>query len=90
MEAQLVAAPLRQTLLLVAELGGPPLVAALAVGVVISLVQAVVQVNEPTLTYLPKVIVIFAVLAVTASFALASVTHYAHGIFDAVVMAGNG
>lgn len=90
MEAQLVAMPLRQTLLLVVELGGPPLVAALFVGVVISLVQAVVQVNEPTLTYLPKVIAIFAVLAFTASFALAAVTHYANGIFDAIVMAGNG
>lgn len=90
MEAEFIAAPLRQTLLLVVELGGPPLVAALAVGVVISLVQAVVQVNEPTLTYLPKVIVIFAVLAVTASFSLAAVTHYAQGIFDALVMAGNG
>ena len=89
MQAELVAAPLRQTLLLVAELGGPPLLAALAVGVVMSLIQAVIQVNEPTLAYLPKVIAIFGVLALTASFALASLDHYARGIFDAVMMAGN-
>lgn len=89
MQAELVAAPLRQTLLLVAELGGPPLLAALAVGVVMSLIQAVIQVNEPTLAYLPKVIAIFGVLALTASFTLASLDHYARGIFDAVMMAGN-
>ena len=89
MQAELVAAPLRQTLLLVAELGGPPLLAALAVGIVMSLIQAVIQVNEPTLAYLPKVIAIFGVLALTASFALASLDHYARGIFDAVMMAGN-
>jgi flagellar biosynthesis protein FliQ len=90
MENDLVAAPLRQTLLLVAELGGPPLLAALAVGVVMSLIQAVIQVNEPTLAYLPKVVVIGGVLALTAPIALASLTEYARAIFDAVVMAGNG
>ncbi len=90
MENDLVAAPLRQTLLLVAELGGPPLLAALAVGVVMSLIQAVIQVNEPTLAYLPKVLVIGGVLALTAPIAQAAITEYARAIFDAVVMAGNG
>jgi flagellar biosynthetic protein FliQ len=90
LENDLVAGPLRQTLLLVAELGGPPLLAALAVGVVMSLIQAVIQVNEPTLAYLPKVLAIGAVLALTASFTLVSMTQYARDIFDAVVMAGNG
>lgn len=90
METDLVAAPLRQTLMLVVEIGGPPLLAALAVGVVMSLIQAVVQVNEPTLAYLPKVLVIGGVLALTAPVALAAFTQYARAIFDAVVMVGNG
>ncbi len=90
MGSELVAAPLRQTLLLVAELGGPPLLAALAVGVMMSLLQALIQVQEPTLAYLPKVIAIGGVLALTASFAAASLTHFARTIFDAVVMAGGG
>jgi flagellar biosynthetic protein FliQ len=90
LENDLVAGPLRQTLLLVAELGGPPLLAALAVGVIMSLIQAVIQVNEPTLAYLPKLLAIGAVLALTASFALVSMTQYARDIFDAVVMVGNG
>ena len=90
MDSELVAAPLRQTLLLVAELGGPPLLAALAVGVAMSLIQAVIQVNEPTLAYLPKVIAIGGVLVLTASFAAVSIDDYARAIFDAVVMAGGG
>ncbi len=88
MDIGLVAAPLRQTLLLVAELGGPPLLAALAVGVVMSLIQAVIQVQEPTLAYLPKVLAIGGVLALMGSFAAASLSHYARDIFDAVVMVG--
>ena len=36
------------------KLGGPLLVAALVVGLIISLLQAVTQINEPTLVFLPK------------------------------------
>ena len=49
---------LREALLLCLELGGPPLTAALAVGLVVSLLQAVTQINEPTLAFVPKVVAI--------------------------------
>jgi flagellar biosynthetic protein FliQ len=90
MEADLIANSLRRTLLLVAELGGPPLLAALAVGVAMSLIQAVIQVNEPTLAFLPKLIAIGGVLALMASFAITATGTYAHDIFDAVIAAGAG
>lgn len=38
-------------------LSAPVLVASLAIGLVISLFQAVTQINEATLTFLPKILV---------------------------------
>ena len=47
---------------------GPAVAAAMAVGIVIALLQALTQVQEVTLTFIPKIIVILAVTAVTAPF----------------------
>jgi flagellar biosynthetic protein FliQ len=47
---------------------GPAVGAAMAVGVVIALLQALTQVQEVTLTFIPKIIAILVVCAVTAPF----------------------
>ena len=47
---------------------GPAVLAAMVVGVVIALFQALTQVQEITLTFIPKIIVILLVTAVTGSF----------------------
>ncbi len=47
---------------------GPSILAAMMVGVAISLFQALTQVQEATLTFIPKIIVIFLVAMITAPF----------------------
>jgi flagellar biosynthetic protein FliQ len=47
---------------------GPVVLAAMLVGVAIALLQALTQVQEMTLTFVPKLIVVFVVLSLTASF----------------------
>jgi flagellar biosynthetic protein FliQ len=47
---------------------GPVVGAAMAVGVAIALLQALTQVQEMTLTFVPKLVVAFAVFSLTASF----------------------
>lgn len=47
---------------------GPAVGAAMAVGVTIALLQALTQVQEMTLTFVPKILVIFTVVSLTASF----------------------
>ena len=47
---------------------GPAVLAAMVVGVVIALFQALTQVQEITLTFIPKIIVILLVTAVSGSF----------------------
>ena len=83
-----VAAALHDTMLVVLKLGGPALVAALAVGVVMSLVQAVTQINEATLTFIPKIIVIVSVLALSGPFMLATLTDYTQLLFDQMIAVG--
>lgn len=47
---------------------GPSIAAAMVVGLVISLVQALTQIQEATLTFIPKIIVIFLAAMITAPF----------------------
>ena len=54
---------------------GPAIVAAMLVGVLISLLQALTQIQEATLTFIPKIIVIFLVAMLTAPF-IASLLPY--------------
>lgn len=82
------AGALRETLWLLVKLGGPLLLAALAVGLVISLVQAVTQINEPTLVFLPKLLVIGAALALLGPFMTEQLTGFAHGLMDRLVSVG--
>lgn len=51
-------------------LAGPVLITALGVGLLVSLFQAATQVNEMTLTFIPKVLSIFAVLVIAGPWQL--------------------
>lgn len=53
-----IGAILRDGLFVVLRVGGPPLMVALVVGLLVSLLQAVTQVNEATLAFVPKVLAI--------------------------------
>ena len=79
---------LRETMIIVLKLGGPALLAALLVGIVMSLVQAVTQINDATLTFVPKVLVIGGVLALAGPFMLASLSDYTRMLFDRMIVAG--
>jgi flagellar biosynthesis protein FliQ len=62
------------------KLSAPVLVTALTVGVAISVVQAATQVQEMTLTFVPKIIAIAIVVAVFGPWLLQSITSYAAGL----------
>lgn len=47
---------------------GPAVAAAMVIGIVIALLQALTQVQEITLTFIPKIITIFIVASMTAPF----------------------
>ena len=53
----------QDTLLLVLYVAGPILIVALVVGLLVSIFQAVTQIHEMTLTFIPKILAVAAVLA---------------------------
>jgi flagellar biosynthetic protein FliQ len=57
-------------------LAGPLLLAAMSVGIIVSLLQAVTQINESTLTFIPKMIAVLAVLTVMAPWMLEVLRQY--------------
>ncbi|TYO96298.1 flagellar biosynthesis protein FliQ [Desulfallas thermosapovorans] len=56
----------RDALLMVCIVSLPPLAVSLIVGLVISILQATTQVQEQSLTFVPKIIAVFITLAVMA------------------------
>jgi len=58
-------------------LASPMLIAAMAIGIIVSVLQAVTQINEATLTFIPKMVAILVVLAVMAPWMLEVLQSYA-------------
>lgn len=84
-----VGALLRETMLVTLKLAGPPLLAALAIGIVMSLLQAITQINEQTVAFVPKVVVILGALLILGPFMLMTMTDFSHSLFDQVVAVGS-
>lgn len=57
-------------------LAGPMLVAALAIGLVVSVLQAITQINESTLTFIPKMVAVVVVLMVMGPWMLEVLSEY--------------
>lgn len=81
---QIVIGFTKQALLLILLLSAPAMVAAMVVGFIISLFQAVTQVQEQTLTFVPKILATFIVLAVTGTWILATLIRFATAIFSQI------
>jgi flagellar biosynthetic protein FliQ len=62
-------------------IAGPLLIAAMAVGILVSLIQAVTQINESTLTFIPKMIAVIIVLMVMAPWMMDVMQTYATSVF---------
>ncbi len=66
------------TALLVAA---PILIVSLVIGVAVSVFQAMTQVNEATLTFVPKLLGVFAVSAVMGPWMVGTMVQYTHRVF---------
>jgi len=62
----------------------PMLLVALVVGVLISLFQAVTQIQEMTLTFVPKIIAVFLVLVLVAGWMIEKMVTYTQTIFNSI------
>ncbi len=73
-----------EALIVVLLLSAPVLGAALITGLLISILQATTQLQEMTLTFVPKIIVVFLVIIVFGPWMLNVVTTFTHDLFLAI------
>ncbi|MGE0615479.1 MAG: flagellar biosynthesis protein FliQ [Bacteriovoracia bacterium] len=62
-------------------LASPLLLAAMIIGIVVSVLQAITQINESTLTFIPKIFAVVLVMAVMAPWMLKVMQEYAITVF---------
>jgi flagellar biosynthetic protein FliQ len=75
-------------MLVVVKLGGPPLVMTLVIGLAMSLVQAVTQINEQSLTFVPKIVIIGGTLMLLGPFMMSTLRDYMHLVLDRLIATG--
>lgn len=66
----------------------PPLLTGLAVGLVISILQTVTQIQEMTLTFVPKVLLVFGSLILFLPFMLNTLNDFWKAMLDRAVAGG--
>ncbi len=71
-----------QALHIMLLVSAPVLGAALLTGLVVSILQAATQINEMTLAFIPKLVAMFAALALTGPWMLALLTDYVRRLFS--------
>jgi len=73
-----------QAVVVAAKIAGPILLVTLALGLLVSLFQSVTQVQEFTLSFVPKVLGVAAVLLLGGNWMLHEMVNFTQGLFDAI------
>lgn len=66
------------------KVAGPVLAVALGVGLVIGILQAATSINENTLSFVPKLVVVFLTMALGSALMLGALSDYFLFVFDQV------
>lgn len=78
----------RETFLVILKAGGPIMAAGLVIGLIIAVFQTLTSIQEMTLTFVPKIIIIFGAVIVFMPFMMNTVIEFAQALFDRIVALG--
>ena len=78
----------QQAIWLTIILAGPVIASAMIIGVGVAFFQALTQVQEMTLTFVPKVVVVFVVLLIFLPFMLHGLIDFTHRMMDQAIAGG--
>jgi len=84
MNSQTVLTLTQQALWVTGLVAAPLLLTALVVGLVVSIFQAATQINESTLSFIPKLIAMFAVLIVCGPWMLSILVDYMQRLYTSI------
>ena len=78
----------RLTFFVILKAGGPIMAAGLVIGLIIAVFQTLTSIQEMTLTFVPKSIIIFAAVIVFMPFMMTSVLEFSNTLFDMIIGLG--
>lgn len=79
----------RECLVVMLRVGGPILLLGLVIGVLVSLIQTVTSIQEATLNFVPKLVVMSLALLLLFPFMMSTLITFTHGLFDRIVAFGH-
>ncbi|MBI1308363.1 MAG: flagellar biosynthesis protein FliQ [Proteobacteria bacterium] len=82
-----VATVARETVMTLLMVSAPAMAVALVVGLLIALFQALTSIQEVTLTFVPKIILVFVVLLVTMPFMASQMQQFTEDLFARMAQA---
>ena len=78
----------REALWVILKVAGPIMASGLAIGLLIALFQALTTIQEMTLTFVPKIIVIFTAVIIFLPWMMQTVTIFTQQLFDRMISLG--
>ncbi len=78
----------REAILVLLQVAGPLMLISLGVGLLISVFQVVTQIQEMTLTFVPKIVILFVSLLVLLPFMLQSLSTFTERLMDRIIALG--
>jgi flagellar biosynthetic protein FliQ len=81
MSEEFVGGLIRQALITVLYVGGPILFLSLLIGLIISIFQATTQINEQTLTFVPKILVVLVAVAIFGPWMYSTMLEFTQNVF---------
>ncbi len=73
-----------ESLTVATMLAAPLLLSALATGVAIGILQAATQINEQTLSFIPKLLILVVALMIAGPWMLQVITNYTHTLYSSI------
>ena len=74
----------REALWVTLKISAPIMLAGLGLGLIIALFQALTTIQEMTLTFVPKIIIIFAAIIVFLPFMMTTMVEFSNLVFDRI------
>ncbi|GIK84886.1 flagellar biosynthesis protein FliQ [Betaproteobacteria bacterium PRO7] len=74
----------QQALYVMLMISAPMLIAALVVGLIVSILQAATQINEMTLSFIPKLVAILAALVIAGPWIITYYVDYVRRLFESI------
>jgi flagellar biosynthetic protein FliQ len=85
MEVQDVVLIMKDGVMTILAISSPMIIGALVIGFIVALFQATTQINEPTMAFVPKIIVVFLSLIFFGSWILTEITQFTLELYENIL-----